>query len=118
MSTLGSNIKKYRELKNITQKQLAESIGKTKNVISNWETGLNKPDADTLEVLLYMLDVDANTLLGWDNPEQLKTDAEVLATEILSNPKIKKILPMIKDLSEKDLDFAVDFLKRLSSNKE
>jgi len=35
MSILGNNIKKYRELKGLTQKQLADAIGKSKNVISN-----------------------------------------------------------------------------------
>lgn len=63
MSVIGSNIKKYRELKGLTQKQLADAVGKTKNVISNWENGLNRPDADTIEYLLYALDVDAKQII-------------------------------------------------------
>jgi len=113
VSVLGNNIKKYRELKGLTQKQLADAIGKSKNVISNWENGLNKPDADTIENLLWVLDVDANTLLGWDNPEQIKKDAEELADKLLSNPKTKYLLSIVKDLPEGDIELITNFAKRL-----
>lgn len=59
MSTLANNIKKYRKEKGLTQGQLAEMIGKSKNVIFNWENGLNKPDADTIETLMWALGVTA-----------------------------------------------------------
>ena len=39
-----------------------------------------------------VLGVDANTLLGWDDPERIKEDAEELADKIINNPKIKEIL--------------------------
>lgn len=114
MSNLGSNIKKYRELKGLTQKQLAEAVGKTKNVISNWENGLNKPDADTIEVLLYILEVDANTLLSWDNPEQIKNDAADLANKILTNEKIAKMLPKLENMDEDDLALVINLIDKLS----
>jgi transcriptional regulator with XRE-family HTH domain len=115
METLGSRIKHWRIQKGLSQRQLADLINAKHNSVSDWENDKNKPYADTLELLLGVFGIDANTLLGWDNPEQLRTDAEALAAEILSNPKIKKILPVIKNLSEEDLNFAIDFLKRLSS---
>lgn len=90
MSEIGRNIKIYREAKGLTQEELAEAIGKTKNVVSNWENGRNKPDADTIEKLLNILEVDANTLFGWDDPKQLKSDAADLADKLLTDPKIKK----------------------------
>jgi transcriptional regulator with XRE-family HTH domain len=42
-------IKKYRTKKGYTQKQVAEFVGKSKNAISNWETGLNEPSIDELD---------------------------------------------------------------------
>jgi transcriptional regulator with XRE-family HTH domain len=118
MSVLGNNIKKYRELKGYTQKQLAEIVGKSKNVISNWENGLNKPDPATIEILLGALDVDANTLLGWDKPEQITIDAQGLADKILLDPKTKSILPIIVNLQEKDKQLVIDFIKRLAGKDD
>lgn len=93
---LGRNIRKARSKKGWTQKQLAEAIGVKHNSISDWENGKSKPYADTLELIMGALDVDANTLLGWDDPERIRKDAEELVNEILENPKIKKILPLLK----------------------
>lgn len=114
MSTLANNIKKYRKEKGLTQGQLAEMIGKSKNVISNWENGLNKPDADTIENLMWALGVTADELLGWNNPEQSKADADILSKKILTNSKIKSILPMILNLSDDDLELLKNFIERLN----
>lgn len=63
--SLSDNLKEARQRKKLTQEELANILGKSKNVISNWERGDNKPDADTLFALCDILDVDANFLLGW-----------------------------------------------------
>lgn len=117
MSKIGKNIKKYRELKGLTQAQLAEAIGKkSKNVISNWENGLNEPDPSTIELLLSVLGVDANTLMGWDNPDTLNEDANKLACTILSNPKVKEIIPVLDNLDDKDFEMVLNFIKRLGGD--
>lgn len=58
--SLANNLKNARIKKGLKQDDLAKMIGKSKNVISNWERGDNKPDADTLFRLCDILDVDAN----------------------------------------------------------
>ena len=118
MSVIGINIKKYRELKGLTQKQVANMVGKSKNVVSNWESGLNKPDADTIELLLGIFDVDANTLLGWNNPKQIKDDAAELVDKFLFSPKIKEMLPSLEKLSKEDMKLAESFIKRLIGKDE
>lgn len=115
MSTIGNNIKKYREAKGLTQKQVAEAVGKTKNVVSNWEQGSNKPDTDTVSILCGLFDIDANTLMGWDNTEQLKADAKNVADQILRNPKIKEMLPEIAGMSSEDIDLLKSFIQRMKS---
>ena len=112
MSKIGENIKKYRELRGLTQEQLAHKLGyKSKGAVANWENGLNSPNDDKLEMLLSILDVDANTLFGW--PEQMKSDAEELANIILSDKKIKKLIEALKDMSEEDLNLVLSFAERL-----
>jgi transcriptional regulator with XRE-family HTH domain len=115
MSIIGSNIKKYREAKGLTQEQVAEAIGKSKNVVSNWERGDNKPDADTITILCGIFGVDANTLMGWTNKDQLRQDAKSVADQILNNDSIKDVLPSIVDLSSEDMELLKNFIKRLKT---
>ena len=63
---LANNLKQARLAKNMSQEELAAFIGKSKNVISSWERGDNKPDADVIFSLCDILNVDTNYLLGWE----------------------------------------------------
>nr|WP_276020103.1 helix-turn-helix transcriptional regulator [Acetivibrio straminisolvens] len=114
--TLGEQIRRARIEKGLTQKQLADLLGVKNNSISDWEKGKSKPHVDIIELLMGVLDIDANTLLGWSEPEQRKAEAEALAKQILARPKVKEILPDIARMNDKDLEFLADFIKRL--NKE
>ena len=61
---IGSRIRKYREENNLSQKQLAEKIVVSNSRVSNWEQGLNRPDADILAAICVALDVSPSLLLG------------------------------------------------------
>ncbi len=66
MTQLGENIKKFRLLSNLKQEELALKLGKSKNVISNWERGDNKPDADMIEKMCTIFKIEPNQIYGWD----------------------------------------------------
>lgn len=66
MSALNENIKKFREMRRMTQKQFSEQLSKSRNVISNWERGENSPDPDTIEEICRILGVTPNQLFGWE----------------------------------------------------
>lgn len=61
---IGNRIRKYREELGISQKALAEQIGVSNGRVSNWEQGLNRPDADMLAELCVALNVSPSSLLG------------------------------------------------------
>ncbi|MDD5923325.1 MAG: helix-turn-helix transcriptional regulator [Clostridia bacterium] len=61
---IGSRIRKYRKEKGLTQEQLATAINVTKGRISNWEQGINRPDADVLADLCRALNISPSVLLG------------------------------------------------------
>ncbi|MCI9040539.1 XRE family transcriptional regulator [Dubosiella newyorkensis] len=67
--SLSNQIRQARKRKKITQGDLAKMLGKTKNVISNWERGDNKPDADMILNLCRILDVDPNQILDWSEDQ-------------------------------------------------
>lgn len=68
--SLSSNIKKYREIKGLTQDELGNLLNKSKGVISKWEKGENKPDADTMGKLCDILNITPNDLFDWKNNNQ------------------------------------------------
>lgn len=63
---LNENIKKYRVFRRVTQQELADMLGKSKSVISNWERGENSPDLEACEEMCRIFNVTPNELFGWD----------------------------------------------------
>ena len=61
---IGTRIRKYREEQNMSQKQLAEKIGVSNSRVSNWEQGINRPDADMIAEICETLNVSPSLLLG------------------------------------------------------
>ena len=54
---LGDNIKKHRKENNISQEELAEKIGVSRQSISLWENGKSNPSLDTINELASILGV-------------------------------------------------------------
>lgn len=70
MTNIGENIKKFRVFRKMTQVELGEAVGRSKNVVSNWERGDNAPDLDTLEKICKILKVTPNQMFGWEPNEE------------------------------------------------
>lgn len=70
MGGLSENIRKYRLKADLKQEELAFMLGKSKNVISNWERGDNRPDSDMVEKLCRILNTTPNELYGWEAQEE------------------------------------------------
>ena len=67
---LNENIKNFRTFQQITQQDLADMLGKSKSVISNWERGENSPDLDSCEQLCKIFKVTPNELFGWEENQE------------------------------------------------
>lgn len=61
---ISKNISKYREKKEMSQKELAQRLGVVPSRISNWETGANCPTIDILFKVCDVLDVSINDIYG------------------------------------------------------
>ena len=61
---IGKFIAKLRKEKNMTQNELAESLGITDRAISKWENGRGMPDLSLLTPLCEKLGVSINELLS------------------------------------------------------
>ena len=73
---IGSRIRKYRELRSLTQKQLAELLGVSNSRISNWEQGINRPDADIIANICKVLNISPSDLLDVHLSNEALTERE------------------------------------------
>ncbi len=64
--SIGTNIKKLRREREMTQEQLAEYLGITANAVSQWECERTAPDISQLPMLARVLQVSTDRLLGID----------------------------------------------------
>ena len=65
----GNRIRFFRETKQITQQQLANAVGVSRQEISNYETGNHEIKMDKAKLISEYLKVDLNTLFCSDEYE-------------------------------------------------
>lgn len=89
MRDIGKNIKQLRQIKNMTQDELAEKLFVTRQTVSNYEIGRTRPDIEMLTKMAEVLNVDVHDILygipesGNKRKEIIKTCIAVTAAAIL-----------------------------------
>lgn len=78
--TIGTNIKRLRTEKNVTQEQLAEAMNVTCAAVSKWERGDSFPDITLLQPLAFYFDVSLDELVGYDR-EKVNENIEKIVEE-------------------------------------
>ena len=69
---IGKFIAQMRKEKNLTQEELGNMLGITKNAISKWERGLSLMDLALLKPLSEILEVSINEILQGEKIENNK----------------------------------------------
>ena len=69
---IGKQIKRYREIKNISQEELADRIFVTRQTISNWENDKNYPDIKSICLLCNFFRVSLDEFIKGDIEEMKK----------------------------------------------
>lgn len=82
--TVAVNIRRLREERGLTQKQLASKLFVSDNVVSKWERGESRPDPETLALLARIFEVE---------PGEIVYDAQDARTHELSD-RTPRRLPM------------------------
>ena len=89
-NTFAENLRKLREQKGLSQKQLGTQMFVNPSTIANWESGRRLPDAMMLLRLATCLGVDGNTLLNLVAQSEkcpnviMVDDSEIILTEGMS----------------------------------
>lgn len=66
--TFGKRLQQVRKAAGLSQEQLAELVGMSRQAVSKWETDQAAPDIDKLASLCGVLGVSADELLGREAP--------------------------------------------------
>jgi len=72
---IGSNIKRLRMAKNITQEQLSDAMNVTCAAVSKWERGETYPDITLLQPLAFFFGVTLDELMDY-NKEKIQTEID------------------------------------------
>ena len=92
---IGTRIRRYREAKKLTQKQFADMIGISNSRVSNWESGINRPDVDMLAAICHALAVSPSELLDVRLDSDELTDHE---RNIVTAYRMKRNLQLAVDI--------------------
>lgn len=99
---LGKKIKKLRTQRGYTQEKLSELIDISQKALSSIESGENFVTADTLDKLLYALEITAEELFATNDvkePEELLRMINENISQISNNPeKLEIIYNLTKSL--------------------
>ena len=81
--TLGENIAGLRKKMGLSQEQLAEKIGVSRQAVSKWEQDGAQPELDKLIALCRLFPVSADVLLGLKAQEESGAAAESESTRAI-----------------------------------
>ena len=94
----GKNLKYYRELKMLTQEQLAEKIEMNVRSLSFIECGTNFVTEKTLEKICKTLEISPKQLFDFDYPQKQIQDLKSEITDLINsnNAKLNDVYKILK----------------------
>ncbi len=101
--SIGSKIADARKKQNLTQEQLAELLGVTRQSVSRWESGTVYPEMDKIIKLAEILNVNCDYLLKDNVSESGEPKINNLITRLLKNALGKQVI--IETYDDDDYDF-------------
>lgn len=103
---IAENIRKYRELNNMEQKDLAEKLCISNKTVSSWECGRTTPSIGFIETLAKIFNCTKTDLL--DDIEESK---EAL------NPDEYYVMRTFRSFNEEGQDMVIKYIKFLESEQ-
>ncbi len=95
---IGENIASSRKKVNLTQDQLAEKLGVSRQTISKWESDLAYPELPKVAKLSKVLDISCDELLLDENNDKMP---EIKTNENGYTVDWTKLYPILKEYGEK-----------------
>ena len=84
--SFGENLQKIRKKNQLSQEELAEMLGVSRQAVSKWELGDGYPEVDKLLILSKKLNISLDSLLGSENMPALSEDDKPAGTIRIISP--------------------------------
>lgn len=102
---VGEQIKRYRELNDLTQTELAEKLGVSRQAVSSWEINRTEPNIGMIEKMAILFQCRKTDLIGGDNVDYLITSTPqerfVLERYRLADMETRKMVERILSYVER-----------------
>ena len=93
---IGARIRQYREDRGLSQKELAALIEVSNSRVSNWEQGINRPDADIIARLCMALNVSPSDLLNVHlSPDEFSEREKKVIAAYREKPELQQAVDIL-----------------------
>jgi len=118
--TLGQNILKMRKKSGLSQEELGDKVGVTRQTISNWELDETTPNPDQLKGLSKALNTSVDDLIENDIQNVVLSKVKLTEKQTRTIKKIGKgiLIGFITLLVIDIIAFAICFTKKIRPFKE
>ena len=110
------NIKKYRKIRKMSQKELAEALDVTHSSVSAWEMGKNSIDINRIEQIASVLKVTLCEIIfegkNYLN-EEIDKETKELLESLKKRPKVMEILYVSLGSKDEDIIIVTKLLEHL-----
>ena len=115
------NLKRLMEEQNLTQADVAKSIGVSPQTFNTWVRGIALPRMGKIQRLADYFRVDKSDLLEdtANNKKTYYSDPEVgkIVNEVKDRPDLRVLLDASRDLDESDMFELIDIINKIKDGK-
>ena len=115
------NLKRLMEEQNLTQADVAKSIGVSPQTVNTWVRGIALPRMGKIQRLADYFRVDKSDLLEdtANNKKTYYSDPEVgkIVNELKDRPDLRVLLDASRDLDESDMFELIDIINKIKDGK-
>lgn len=119
--TIGRRIRTARESMDISQSELAEKIGVSKQTLYKYENGIitNIP-SDKIEAIARVLNTTPASIMGWvgEQPKQEDDELQEYLEELKNRSEMRMLFKTVKGTKKEDVEKAVRIIEALKGNSE
>lgn len=123
--SIGDNIKKWRELRNLKQSELAELLGVSDKTVSSWEINRTEPKMGMVEKISSALHCKKTDIIGIDELQDtdsnskyyLNDETRQIAQDVFENPELRSLFKAARDLSPERLRAHISFIESLKAQE-
>lgn len=114
------NLKFFMDLNHKTQADLVKDLQLPQSTLNNWYAGLKMPRMNKVELLAMYFGIQKSDLIEEKHDKQeegyyIDSATKQLVQEIYLNPNLKILLDASSKLTEEDINFVLDMVKRLEN---